>query len=82
MSDEDDIAKVIVAHGGWVATIVTALGIWILKRVLTDQYVEFVQEQKKMRFEVATLKEQMAAVLAILRERGLDGRYTWPGDSR
>ena len=80
MSDEDDLAKLAVEHGGWIATIVAGVGLWILKQILSSQFTRLLKEFEQLRHDVMDLKEDMAVVKAVLRERTSGGKYTSPGD--
>lgn len=81
MSDED-IASQLVQHGGWVATVVAGIGLWILKKLFSAQLETLMREFQEMRHDIADLREDMAAVKTVIRERSPNGRYTWPRDSR
>ena len=82
MSDQDDLAKLAVEHGGWLVTIVAGVGLWILKQILSAQLTRLIAEFEGMRRDVMELRQDMAMVKAVLRERMLNGDFTWPGDKR
>jgi hypothetical protein len=82
MNDEDQIANAVVEHGGWIAAIVTALGMWILKSLLSSQFKILLEEHRQLQTDVNILMTDMATVKAVIRERDGKGVYTWPGDKR
>lgn len=82
MSDDDDIAKVVIQHGGWVAAIFTAAVGWILKKLFSSQLETLTDLFKEMRSDIGDLKVSVAEIEGRLNERDHTGKRTWPGDSR
>lgn len=82
MSDDDDIAKVVIQHGGWVAALFTAAVGWILKKLFSSQLEILTELFKEMRSDIGQLKVSVAEIEGRLAERDHTGRLTWPGDSR
>ncbi len=82
MSDDEDIAKVVIQHGGWVAAIFTAAVGWILKKLFSSQLETLTELFKEMRSDIGDLKISVAEIEGRLSERDHTGRNTWRGDSR
>lgn len=82
MSDDDDIAKVVIQHGGWIAAILTAAVGWILKKLFSSQLETLTELFKEMRSDIGDLKVSVAEIEGRLTERDRTEERTWPGDSR
>ena len=82
LSDDDDIAKVVIQHGGWFAAVFTAAVGWVLKKVFSSQLETLVSMFKEMRSDIGELKVSVAEIEGRLIERDHTGRNTWRGDSQ
>lgn len=82
LSDDDDIAKVVLQHGGWFAALFTAAVGWVLKKMFSSQLETLVGMFKEMRSDIGELKVSVAEIEGRLIERDHTGRNTWRGDSR
>ncbi len=78
MSDDHDLADQAIQHGGWLATIVAGIGLWLLKKLMSNQFTILLEEHRKLQIDVHDLIEKVARIEGILRER--ERRGTWPGD--